>query len=108
MNKKLHFSKELISLILSGEKDSTWRLWDDKNLQIGDIVDFLESKTEKHFTTARIIKVINKKMGELKEEDKKGHEKYGNDRQMYKIYSGYYKKDVTPDTLVKIVRFELV
>lgn len=108
MNKQLHFSKELCPLILSGEKSSTWRLWDDKNLQVGDTVNFLESKTEKHFATVKIIKVTEKKMGELKEEDGRGHEKYKNDSEMYKTYKEYYKKEVTPNTVVKIIWFELI
>ena len=108
MSKRLHFSKELVALVLTGKKNSTWRLWDDKNLQLGDIVDFYESKTKKYFTTAKITKVIEKKMGNLKEEDKRGHEEFSNDEEMYRTYSGYYKKDVTPDTLVKICWFELL
>ena len=40
--KKLHFISKLIPLVLSGEKISTWRLWDDKSLSEGDVVDFLE------------------------------------------------------------------
>ena len=36
--KILKFKNELVSLISSGEKDSTWRLFDDKNLQEGDEV----------------------------------------------------------------------
>jgi len=108
MNKRLHFSKELVPLILSGKKNSTWRLWDDKNLQVGDVVDFLESKTEKHFVTVKITKVIEKKMGKLEIGDKQGHEKFKNDDEMYRTYLGYYKKDVTPDTVVKIVWFEPV
>lgn len=106
MNKKLHFSKELVSLILSGKKTSTWRLWDDKDLKEGNIVEFLESKTEKHFFTAKITKVIKKKMGELKKSDKKGHEEFKNDSEMYKTYSGYYKREVTPNTLVKMIWFK--
>ncbi|MFH1971819.1 MAG: ASCH domain-containing protein [Patescibacteria group bacterium] len=108
MHKKLHFSKELVTLILSGKKTSTWRLWDDKNLQMGNIVEFLESKTEKHFAKAKIVKVVEKKMGELKKSDKKGHEEFKNDNEMYETYSRYYRRKVTPDTLVKIVWFELI
>lgn len=106
MHKKLHFSKESVSLILSGKKTSTWRLWDDKDLKEGDIVDFLQSKTEKQFATVIITKVVEKKIGELGKSDKKGHEEFKSDSEMYKTYSGYYRKKVTPNTLVKIIWFK--
>lgn len=35
-SKTLKFTPELSAKILSGEKTSTWRLFDDKNLQKGD------------------------------------------------------------------------
>lgn len=108
MYKKLHFSSDLVPLILSGQKVSTWRLWDNKNLQKGDIVDFLESGTEKRFATTRLVKVIEKEMGNLTDEDKNGHEKFTNDKEMYKTYSGYYKRPVDSKTKVKVIWFELI
>lgn len=41
MNKTLKFAPDLVPLVLSGKKDTTWRLWDDKNLTENDIVDFI-------------------------------------------------------------------
>lgn len=106
--KKIHFVSKLVPLILSGKKVSTWRLWDDKNLSEGDVVDFLESETERHFATARLTKVIEKRMGDLTENDKAGHEKYKNDEEMFKTFEGFYKKKVDSDTRVKIIWFELI
>lgn len=108
MHKKLHFVSKLIPLILNGSKTSTWRLWDDKNLQTGDIVDFLEAKTEKHFATAKLIKVTEKPIGKLTKTDKKGHEEFKSDEEMYKTYSRYYHRTVTPETSIKILRFKLL
>src|SRR4030042_4850059 len=101
MNKKLHFSSPLVNLVLSGRKTVTWRLWDDKDLKVGDIVDCLESGTEKNFATFKIIKVNKKKMGKLTINDKEGHEDFKNEKEMYRVYSNYYEREVTPDTLVK-------
>lgn len=108
MNKKLHFAPNLVPLVLSGEKTSTWRLWDDKNLSEGDVVDFLESKSEKHFATARLVKVSEKPLGKLSKEDKSGHENFDSDEQMFKIYRSYYNKPVDENTVVKIIKFELL
>lgn len=58
--KKLKFANNLIHLILSGEKTSTWRLFDDKSLEIKDKLDFLDSEKEKKFAEAEIIEVREK------------------------------------------------
>lgn len=106
--KKIHFVPNLIPLILSGKKTSTWRLWDDKKLTEGDVTDFIESGTEKHFATAMLTKVVEKRMGDLAEEDKAGHEKYKSDEGMFKTFEGFYKKKVDSDTKVKIIWFRLI
>ena len=108
MNKKLHFAQNLVPLILSGKKISTWRLWDDKDLSTGDIIYFIESGTDKHFATGKLTKIIEKPLEELTEEDKKGHEMFESDEEMYKTYTMYYKRTVNKNTLVKIIWFELV
>lgn len=105
MNKKLKFAQTLVPLILNHEKTSTWRLWDDKNLTEGDVVDFIEYGTLRHFATAKLTKVIEKTMGTLTPDDKKGHEKFANDEVMFKAYAEYYAKSVDKDTPVKLIWF---
>jgi hypothetical protein len=39
--KTLKFREELCKLIMEGKKDSTWRLFDDKDLSVGDEVDLV-------------------------------------------------------------------
>lgn len=107
-HKSLHFVSSLIPLILSGEKVSTWRLWDDKDLSEGDIVDFLESGTERHFATAILTRVLEKKIGKLTDEDKAGHEKYKNDKEMFRTFERFYKRKIDSDTKVKIIWFKLI
>lgn len=108
MNKTLKFAPQLIPLILSGEKTCTWRLWDDKDLKKGDIISLIKRPELEKFAKARITKAYEKTLGEITEEDRIGHEDVGTKIQMYKMYSGFYKKEVGPDTPVKIVRFELI
>lgn len=107
MKKTLKFAAHLVPLILSGEKTSTWRLFDDKDLTEGDIVDFIDRGSGGNFITAKLIKIIEKPLGSLTLEDKGGHEVYENDEQMYETFKNYYQKEVTPETLVKVVFFEL-
>lgn len=107
MNKHLKFSPQLVPLILSGQKVSTWRLFDDKELSVGDIVNFLEHGTGRHFASGRLIRVVEKLMGELTDTDKEGHEKFETDEEMYATYSRYYGKSISEATPVKLIWFEL-
>lgn len=106
--KTLKFSKNLISQILSGEKTITWRLFDDKDLREGDEIMFFDSETKKPFAKALLIEVQEKTFKELTEEDRRGHEEFKSDDDMYKTYSHYYKTEVNLDTPIKIIRFKLL
>jgi len=105
--KALKFAKDLVPLVLSGEKTSTWRLWDDKDIQAGDMVELVGRPDLRVFAKGEIISVVKKPMGKLTTEDKKGHETFDSDEQMYKTYTRYYKRPVDSNTLVKIIRFKL-
>jgi hypothetical protein len=50
--KTLKFAANLVPLILSGEKTSTWRLFDDKDLQVGDELEFINKNTNTTFASA--------------------------------------------------------
>lgn len=105
--KIIKFRDYLVPLVLNGTKNSTWRLFDDKNLTAGDEIELREFGSENSFAKARISKVIEKPFKDLSKDDKLGHEEYKNDQEMYETYSGYYKTKVGPDTLVKEIWFEL-
>lgn len=106
-NKIIKFRDNLAKLILAGEKDLTWRLFDDKDLKKGDIIELLNWNTGDSFGTAELVDVWEKKMGELEESDFDGHEKFANEEEMYATYKTYYGDRVGPDTIVKIIRFKL-
>lgn len=106
--KTLKFRKNLSKLILNGEKYVTWRLFDDKNITPGDIVSLLVWETKNEFAKAKILDIREKKLGDLEEEDWEGHEKFESDEEMYKEFSMYYKREVGPDDIVKIIKFELI
>ncbi|MEX2012673.1 MAG: ASCH domain-containing protein [Patescibacteria group bacterium] len=105
--KSLKFRAYLMPKVLSGEKYSTWRLFDDKDIQEGNEVDLLEFVTNRYFGNATVTKVVEKPMGELTAEDKAGHEEFDSDEQMYEVYTTYYKQPVGPETFVKVIWFEL-
>lgn len=106
--KTIKFRDHLAKMVLAGEKDSTWRLFDDKNLQKGDTIELVNWDTREAFGRATLIEVREKKMGELEESDFDGHEKFSNEEEMYKTYRTYYGDRVVSDTIVKIIRFKLL
>ena len=55
--KTLKFTKELSQLILQGNKNTTWRLFDDKDLKKGDEVIFIIKETMQEFAKARLLAV---------------------------------------------------
>lgn len=74
--KTLKFADHLVPRVLSGEKDSTWRLFDDKDLTEGDNLVFINKDNGEQFGTAVILSTKEKKLKELEESDFEGHEKF--------------------------------
>jgi len=103
--KIIKFRSNLVPLVLSGEKNSTWRLFDDKDLTIGDSIELKNWETGETFGTAKISRVVEKPFAELTPEDKFGHEVFQTDEEMYRTYSHYYQQPVGPDSTVKILWF---
>lgn len=107
--KQMKFAADLVRLIISGEKTSTWRLWDDKDLSTGDIVEFIKRPELTAFAKAKLTKVVSKTLSGITDKDKKGHEDVGETpEEMYKIYAKYYGKEVDGSTPVKIIQFEIL
>ncbi|GEM_PF-239271 len=106
-NKTLKFKPELVKLILAGQKNCTWRLFDDKGLKAGDVLDLIDSSTKEKFSEAEIIHLYEKKMADLTGADFEGHEKFADKEEMYRTYRTYYGEKVGPDTAVKIIKFKM-
>jgi hypothetical protein len=105
--KTLKFRPHLVPQILSGEKFVTWRLFDDKDIQVGDQLQLVEFGALKQFAQAEAEEVTEKPLGELTEEDWIGHEKFKSETEMYETYSNYYGREVGPETIVKMIRIKL-
>lgn len=103
--KTLKFASNLVPLIVSGKKTSTWRLFDDKNLSLEDVLEFQNSENGKIFGRAKIIAVYEKKLSEINESDYAGHEQFKSKSEMVNTYKNYYGDKVNEDSLVKIISF---
>lgn len=106
--KTLKFRETLSRLVLSGDKDTTWRLFDDKNLQAGDRATFAVWETGGPFAEAEILTVRETTFAGLTDDDWRGHEKFSSDAEMYATYSKYYGRPVEPGSPVKILKFRLL
>lgn len=106
--KTLKFRKNLSELILKNEKTTTWRIFDDKDIKQGDRIQFLVWETKEVFATAKVISVVEKNFKDMEEQDIEGHEKFNSKEEMYATYSTYYNKKVDENTVVKIIKFELI
>lgn len=104
--KTLKFAPDLVLKILSGEKTSTWRLFDDKDLAEGDVLLFLNKESLEPFGMATITKLTVKTLGTLTDEDWEGHEKFPSEDEMYATYRKYYGDKVNKDSKVKILSFD--
>jgi len=103
--KTLKFTTELCAQILSGTKTSTWRLFDDKNLTVGDELGFINKETGERIGRAVITRLKVTTLGELTDEDWLGHERYASEEEMYETYRRYYGDKVTLESELKIIDF---
>lgn len=106
--KILKFADNLVPLIISGEKTSTWRLFDDKNLKVDDSVIFVNKSTNQEFARAVIISIREKIIGEVEDDDFTGHERFESREAMLDTYRSYYGDKVTEVTPVKMIEFVIL
>ncbi|GEM_PF-1436566 len=101
MQKSLKFPSHFVEAILKQGQGITTRLFDEKNISEGDVVDFLENGTNKRFATVKIEKVDETTFGEAMKDAK--------DMQgMYDQYATYYKRQITSEVPMKIIHYEFV
>lgn len=110
--KTLKFDHDLAQEILKGNKTSTWRLYDDKDLSVDDQIKIIDKVNPDSPDTWQVIgmgkvtEVSEKHLGDVSDEDLEGHEQFDSKDEMLRTYKQYYGERVTFDTPVKIVHFE--
>lgn len=106
--KSLKFTEDLVPLILSGKKTSTWRLFDDKNLQAGDELVFINKQTGEEFAKAVITEVKSKEIQNIELSDHEGHGKPKSNEEILKEFKEIYGSEVALNSVLKIVKFKLI
>lgn len=109
--KKLKLDHGLAELVLKGEKTSTWRIFDDKDLSVNDRVLLIDKvdphrpETWKDIGVATINTVVQKRLGEIGEADMDERNEYTSREDMLRDFQKYYGSDVSWETPVKILHF---
>ena|SRR6185503_4167623 len=101
MNKTLGFKPHFIEAIIKKDKIVTTRLFDEKNLSVGDVVDLLNSENKEKFATSKITKVWETSFEDLVKDAK-------DVQGMYDQYKDYYNREIKPEDKVKWIEFELI
>ena len=104
----MKFRPNLISEILDGARTTTWRVFDDKDLQVGDKVELLNWETKEKIVKAELIGVKELRLGGITSEDYDASHSYPSNEKMLERYREYYGEKVTNDSLVKIIKFKLL
>lgn len=110
--KALKLDHQLAEDVRAGRKTSTWRLFDDKDLSVDDRITLIDKVDPRDhnswvaFGEAVINRVIEKRLGEIGNDDYDGHERYASADEMLTHLRRYYGDSVTLKTPVKIIHFD--
>ena len=109
--KALKVNHESAQLIQQGKRHSTWRINDDKDLHVNDVVmlidqvDPINPTTWQELGMVRITQVLEKQLGQLTQDDIGPEETLTSLDQRLVQYRAYYGPQVRAETPVKIIFF---
>jgi ribonuclease HI len=103
--KNLKFTPDQIPEIEIGNINTTIRLFDDKNLEVGDFIQFVNSETGGNFGYGIIEQVTQKRLSSLETIEKRFAKVCQNDRELLVTLHEFYGPNVTLDTVARVVRF---
>lgn len=110
--KTLKLDHKLAELVRQGKKTSTWRLFDDKDLSVGDEVELLDKVNPRDRSTwvpaavGHITTVIEKRMKDLSAIELAEHG-YQSLDEAVESFQQHYGNDVSAATPLKIIHFEV-
>jgi hypothetical protein len=105
--KQLKFAKPLPQKVLDGEKDTTWRIDDEKEITVNDKLS-LQTTAKEEFGKAEVLWTKMTTFGRLTEEDKEGHESFKSKEEMHRTYEQYYNQKIGSETELKVIKFQLI
>ncbi len=106
--KTLKFDESQIDKILNQEIISTWRLADEKNIQVNDEIQFISSENGNKFAEVIVDEVTTKRINDITADDMVGHEQYDSISDILSSFQKYYGSLINDESLVKIIYFHLI
>lgn len=110
--KALKLNHTLASVLVDGAENATWRINDDKDLHVNDVitlidkVDSLKPETWIPIGTGQITSILEKQLGSIVPQDLLPGEKLLPLPELLEKYRSYYGRQVSEDTPVKIIKFK--
>lgn len=105
--KRLKFSAPFPKRILDGLEDTTWRINDEKNIAVGDVLS-LCGNDGVEFAKARVVEVGETSFGSISDEMLEHNSEFGTKEELYLGYSRYYGIPIGDDTQLKVIKFRLL
>lgn len=111
--KKLKFDHHESNLIRSGEKTSSWRVYDDKNISVNDEVELVDKvdpgnpSTWVEIGVGHVDTILEKRFRDVRPDDFVGQEPHHSAEEMLEHFQKYYGPQVDLDTPVKMIHFHL-
>lgn len=112
--KTLKLDHDIAQLVLTGEKNATWRMYDDKDISVNDEIELIDKSNPadpaswRSIGTARVNVVVEKRLGDVNKNDVDGGEELASKDDLLKKYQQYYGPQVTKDTPIKMIHFSLL
>lgn len=103
--KTLKFNTEKTEMIENGLKTTTWRVFDDKDLTVGDELKLINSDTKEMFGYATIDEIITKRIETMNDIDRIDHPSCKNNDDVVKMMQTFYGNRIDNKTIVKVVKF---
>ena len=105
---KMGFTNNLISKVLSGEKNKTYRYGKKySQLKIGHKFIFLNSETNKDIAIGEVVNKEAVKFSDLPIKEK-GHEEYKSKEEQIAIFKTFYGKEIGNDEDMIVLEFKLL
>jgi ribonuclease HI len=110
--KTIKLDHELAEQVKNGTKNSTWRLFDEKDISVDDrvvIIDKVDPRDRNSWVAtgeAIVKRVVEKHLGEIGKDDYDGHDTYASPGEMLQKFQVYYGDSVSFKTPVKVIHFD--
>jgi ribonuclease HI len=106
--KTLKFSAGQANEIIAGQQTKTWRLFDDKQLDVGDRLQLINGVDGQVFGYAVIKRITVKYLSDLNADDMQGHEYFSSTNEVLTEFRRYYGPGVEAKDVVKVIDFDFL